>query len=326
MASQSFATGKVVLITGCTAGIGKAFTHMIAEKAPRRIILVARNESKANSLKEELEEKFDNIEYRVLIGDLSKPRDAFGVAKTVVDEEEQLDIVISNAGIWKTAKTEDGSRRHVQEDGLEIHFATNYLSMVILCKVLKPLLERSESARIVVTGSFTGWSIMKGKVRQDNLQGEKKHTRTTVNDIVYAQSKLLQSMWAKKFATTLADNVVINVFDPGMVATNIEKIEVYKKLGFLFTIAKKLIGAREPNEGAAPGLWLASDVSEAGTINGHYIDWKVSGTPKYHKPVELGYYPNYKMKASQSTLNEEELDFVWDYTEKIFTELEEKYC
>merc|ERR1712176_1712513 len=133
-------------------------------------------------------------------------------------------------------------------------------------------------------------------------------------------------MWAKKFATTLADNVVINVFDPGMVATDIEAIERFKKFGFIFSIAKKLMGIREPSEGAEPGFWLASDVGTAGTINGRYIDWKVTGTPKYHKPVELGYYPNYKMTESQSTLNEDELDFVWDYTEKIFTELEEKYC
>eukprot|EP00973_Karenia_brevis_P070536 9804592-Karenia_brevis.AAC.1 len=87
-----------------------------------------------------------------------------------------------------------------QQPRLEQHFMTNYLSMVILCKALKPLLEQSAPSRIVITGSFTHMDIVKGKANLDNLQfedGKVSSGPAVYNDLAYAQSKLLQYMWAK---------------------------------------------------------------------------------------------------------------------------------
>merc|ERR1712226_1012289 len=90
---------------------------------------------------------------------------------------------------------------------LETHFMTNYLSMCSLIKALQPLMEESATtgpSRIVVTGSFTSVSIAKGRVDLDNLQMQKTDKGANhvgvPNDMAYAQSKLLQYMWCKKFA------------------------------------------------------------------------------------------------------------------------------
>jgi len=49
--------GKVALITGATGGLGKEFTKIHAQKGGD-LVLVGRNQSKLDSLKEEIEKEY----------------------------------------------------------------------------------------------------------------------------------------------------------------------------------------------------------------------------------------------------------------------------
>merc|ERR1719409_2281828 len=117
---------------------------------------------------------------------------------------------------------------------LEQHFMTNYLSMVVLIKALQPLLEQSAPSRIVITGSFTHIDIAKGKANLDNLQYEDDKVSSgkgmPPNDLAYAQSKLLQYMWAKKFASKVGSDVAVMVYDPGQCETNNDVYKVMKSM------------------------------------------------------------------------------------------------
>ena len=64
--------GKVVLLTGATAGIGKEAAKQLAEQGAE-LICVGRNPSKTEALVAELRSATGNDAIGFLIGDLSRP-------------------------------------------------------------------------------------------------------------------------------------------------------------------------------------------------------------------------------------------------------------
>lgn len=70
------------------------------------------------------------------------------LAEAIQRDHSHLDVLINNAGIGV------GSRgRSVSKDGYELRFAVNYLSGFLLTRLLLPLLQKSQSARIVNVAS-----------------------------------------------------------------------------------------------------------------------------------------------------------------------------
>lgn len=313
--SDSYVKGKYCLVTGCTSGIGMAATKLLAEQKPAGIYLAVRSQSKGEALKKELAEL--GVMSEILLGDVSTTAGCLAVAKAMKGTGKPLDVLMSNAGIWNASR-EAAVKPQMSKDGFEAHFATNYMSMVLLLTELKPLIDKSKT-RVVVTGSFTSFTIAKGIVDFDNLQGEKKTTASMPNDVLYAQSKLLQYMWARKFATTVSSGASIVVFDPGACVTNVEIYDFVKKnMACLFPVMKKMMGMREPVGGAQVGMW-AMDSPEAGpSINGMAVDWGTYGAPKKVDPVTLssGIFPTYK-KSAPSLVDEAQVEKLWALTEEL---------
>ncbi|TAL65092.1 MAG: SDR family oxidoreductase [Bacteroidetes bacterium] len=87
---------KTALITGASNGIGYELANVHAEKGDN-LVLIARNKSKLDEMKKDLEEKY-KIKVCTIGKDLSQP----GAAKDVYDEIKQrninVDYLINNAG------------------------------------------------------------------------------------------------------------------------------------------------------------------------------------------------------------------------------------
>jgi short-subunit dehydrogenase len=84
----------VALITGASAGIGAAYANQLAAKGTD-LVLVARSESRLNSIAKELIEQH-NIKVEVLVADLSDRSQLDKVAARAAKED--IDLVINNAG------------------------------------------------------------------------------------------------------------------------------------------------------------------------------------------------------------------------------------
>ncbi|GIO31329.1 MULTISPECIES: SDR family NAD(P)-dependent oxidoreductase [Paenibacillus] len=89
--------GKTALITGASSGIGKAFAHEIAGRG-MNLVLVARSEDKLLRLAEDLKQNH-HIQVEVVVADLSKEESAQEVYDTVKRNQQQVDLLINNAGI-----------------------------------------------------------------------------------------------------------------------------------------------------------------------------------------------------------------------------------
>ena len=82
-----------ILITGASSGIGKDMSRELCEKG-NELILVARDEKKLNSVKQELINLGGNVE--TISIDLSNIDNCKEIHKRVRD----VDILINNARIW----------------------------------------------------------------------------------------------------------------------------------------------------------------------------------------------------------------------------------
>ena len=132
---------------------------------------------------------------------------------------------------------------------------------------------------------------------------------------MYAQSKLLQHMWAKKLATQLQNGVVVAVFDPGLVGTNLENLARAKRsLGCCWPCVQYALGIRTPDNGAAPGVYCSTSPDLIGN-SGQFVTWGVASTTA-RRPCKMEYYPNYKTTAP-STNDPQQLDRLWAYSEEL---------
>lgn len=68
-------------------------------------------------------------------------------ANEILAEETRIDILVNNAGIM-------GHVEHKTKEGLEMHFAVNYLGHFLLTLLLLPKLRQSENAKIINVSSL----------------------------------------------------------------------------------------------------------------------------------------------------------------------------
>ncbi|MCB4797721.1 SDR family NAD(P)-dependent oxidoreductase [Neotamlana laminarinivorans] len=186
---------KTILITGSTDGIGK-LTALKLAKEGHEIYLHGRSEDKLNAVINELKEASNNKNIKGFIADFSDLNAVKQMAEQIINDVEKLDVLINNAGIFKTATNKT-------KDGLDIRMAVNYLAPYILTENIISVLEKGTNTRVVNLSSAAQSTVQKGVLSGD----------ATVNaSESYAQSKLALTMWSFIFAkqhqniTTIAVN------------------------------------------------------------------------------------------------------------------------
>eukprot|EP00811_Abedinium_folium_P033290 NODE_6264_length_1687_cov_5.757692.p1 GENE.NODE_6264_length_1687_cov_5.757692~~NODE_6264_length_1687_cov_5.757692.p1 ORF type:complete len:472 (-),score=154.97 NODE_6264_length_1687_cov_5.757692:272-1489(-) len=306
------------MITGCTAGVGEQLVYQLLALRPRKVLLVCRDRARGQRVQEAVTSQ--GIMSQLLFANLEKPKEVLAVAREVLTSGEPLHLLVSNVGVWRALSSE----RRLQEDGLEEHFATNFLAMVLLCTELRPLLERCSPSRIVITGCFLAWMLTKGVIDFDNLQGERRTSGSNgPQSVAFAQSKLLQCVWAKQFAPRLRGCALL-VFDPGMVETELEAYRFLQaKLRRCYSCTLRCLRTRRPDIGARPGLWCCDAPEAAASKEGRYVDWGTFGRPRPHLPCELGFFPSFNKHAPAA--EEEQARQLYDSTEQLCVSLVAKY-
>jgi NAD(P)-dependent dehydrogenase (short-subunit alcohol dehydrogenase family) len=300
--------GKVVLITGCTNGIGlAAFEELLSMQTyiPQKLILLNRNKERSDALAEQVRNK--GMEVSTYIADLSKPKEVLDVITNILESEPVIDIALLNAGAWSCISE---TERFVQEDGYEFHYAVNYLQCVLLAQGLATRMSESARAssgesRIVVQGSFTSFDLSKGVLDFEILKGKDGiHTAPGApamfaNSFTYSQSKLAQHIWVKAKGCDqeggIAPGVTINIVCPGAVTTNVEVVRLMKvKMGCLFNcIAKRLMGQRSPDVGCKTLLCAGGSKVYKG-LNGTHLTFATNGRPVFYAPCDGEWFPQSK--------------------------------
>jgi NAD(P)-dependent dehydrogenase (short-subunit alcohol dehydrogenase family) len=197
--------GKTVVVTGGTSGIGEVAAIVLA-KMGARIILVARDKTRADETLARLRDSAPGIAHSVHFADLLRLAEMKRVAAQIADQESRIDVLINNAGALFAT-------RRLTEDGLERTFALNHMAYFVVTEGLRERLVASGPARIVNTAS----AAHQGAVLDfDDLQSAERFGALKA----YSRLKLCNILFTRELARRLqGTSVNANCLHPGFVAT-----------------------------------------------------------------------------------------------------------
>ena len=246
---MSDASGRTVVLSGATSGIGKAAARALAAGGAR-LTLVGRNEALLAELSAELGEATDWV-----VADLASLEQTRRAAAEIRERHDSLDVLINNAGGFF-------HRRDLNPEGLELSLALNHLSPFVLTAELLPLLraaaeqDRAFGARIVNVAS----SAHRSGVQWDDLASERRYRMMRA----YGQAKALLVMTTNELARRLdGSGVTANSVHPGVVRTGIARKSGSRLLGVGFDLAARWV-LMSPERGASYVLRLATSDELAG--------------------------------------------------------------
>ncbi len=143
-------SGKTVLITGATSGIGRATAMLFAQNG-HRLILTGRRSEKLNQLCEEIQQKFQTSTLPLLfdIRDVEAVHQAVG---SLPEEWQSVDILINNAGKAKgLAPVQEGKLAHWEE-----MIDTNLKGLLYITREIARGMVQRKSGHIINISSIAG--------------------------------------------------------------------------------------------------------------------------------------------------------------------------
>ena len=154
-------TGKTVLITGGTGGIGRAAAVGLAALGAR-VGITGRDRAVPRRPPPRSSGESGNPAVDVFVADLSSQAEVRRLAGEVLATYPRLDVLVNNVGgFW--------AHRHVTADGLEHTFALNHLAPFLLTNLLLDRFIASAPARVVTVSSGAQCD---GPIDFDDLMGE----------------------------------------------------------------------------------------------------------------------------------------------------------
>jgi Tropinone reductase 1 len=142
--------GQLALVTGGTAGIGRAIARELLGFGAR-VLVAARDADGLDATRMELEEAFPDGEIRTCVADVSDDEQRRELLDWVEDIGDGLNILVNNAGGNITKAANDYT-----EDEWRGIFETNLFSAFELSRLAYPLLVKHAASAIVNVGSVSG--------------------------------------------------------------------------------------------------------------------------------------------------------------------------
>ena len=200
-------SGKEVIVTGASAGIGVETARALA-KAGARVVIGARNLEKAEEVAKDIREstKNPNIEVEKLeLGSLANVNEFL---KRYLEKKRPLHILINNAGVYENVKS-------YTVDGFETDFGTNHVGHFALTLGLIPALlegykQSGKKSRVVNVASIA--HRLSDIVYEDiNFKNREFNLR-----LAYGQSKTANMLFSVAFNHFYSDKgIVSNSLMPG---------------------------------------------------------------------------------------------------------------
>jgi len=245
--------GKVALITGAGAGIGRAIALRFAKEGAKVMVAdcnrspYAGGEATVKMLKDE------GGEASFVFADVSKAADAENMVKATIEAYGKIDILVNNAGIWMCKPMTE-----VSEEEWDTLMSINMKGVFLVSKCVIPEMAARGGGVIINLSSTAGYV------------GAALAT-------AYCASKGGVLLLTKAMAAELRPlNIRVNALNPGIIDDGMgqQLLKEYEAYGLAFGIpnlADRIIEMQgrlgTPEDVANAALFLASD--EAAFITGH---------------------------------------------------------
>jgi dehydrogenase/reductase SDR family protein 12 len=250
-------SGKTVLVTGATSGLGLAACEGFA-RLGADVILGARDPERGERARARVAEHADGGETRLELCDLAQLSSVRELAERMNATAGRLDVLVHNAGVMPDERT-------VTDDGIELTFAVDVVAPFLLTQLLVPKLADATGTggpSRVVTVSSGGMYAQ--KLASDDLQ----YTQGDFNGTTaYARAKraevVLNELWAERLR---GQGVVCHSMHPGWADTP----GVSSSLPGFYKLTKRLL--RTPAQGVDTVVWLGAADEPAHSTGGFWHD------------------------------------------------------
>jgi NAD(P)-dependent dehydrogenase (short-subunit alcohol dehydrogenase family) len=301
---------RTVLITGASAGIGRATLRALASRSAR-VVMLARDVSKAKQVVAQLRADFPEAgEVEVVECDLSSLSSVSAAASEVLRRVKKLHVLICNAGVGYIPY-------HLTVDGHEEALAVNHLAHFLLFSRLLPVLIAASSpafqSRVVSVASD-------GHLASDVDLSDPSFTagRQYLRPVAYGQSKTANILFAVELERRYAEQGVRGwAVNPGpSVTPGLQKLlkddenkAIMQAMGVYDAegrcVAPLQCGSEE--QGAANLVWTALSPELEGK-GGQYVEQLQLAKPAVPGEYFRGYAP-YAVDSKKAA-------HLWDWSEK----------
>ena len=229
-------TGKAILITGGSRGIGRAAAVLMAKAGADIVFDYHKNKTAADEVVAEV--KSLGRRAIALPGNIAEDGHCKRLVETVSKEFGKIDVLVNNAGVWTYAPI-DEMKEEVYRETIDI----NLSGLIYTTRYAVRHMKKQRHGRIINISSTAG------------QRGEAFHSH-------YAATKGAIISLTKSWASELAPFIQVNCVAPGWVDTDMSAGPLsdpgdYKKIVSLIPLQR--VGTAE--EIAGPILFLASDLS-----------------------------------------------------------------
>jgi NAD(P)-dependent dehydrogenase (short-subunit alcohol dehydrogenase family) len=246
--SDQTMTGRTVLVTGASDGIGAEAARVLAAEGAT-VHVTGRSADKLRPVAEA-------VGTEPFIADFSRFDDVRRLADQVGERVETLDVLMNNAGgtFAPSKKTHDGH---------EPNFQVNHLAPFLLTHLLRSKLAAAGSSLVVNTSSIGN---LMGKIVLDDLDYEH---RRAIEFRAYGTGKLMNIVFTRGITQRWSEDGVVSVaVHPGPVGSSFGRDSWF--VGLLYRSPLKRLATISVPDGAAPLIALAERGPDP-EINGRYF-------------------------------------------------------
>ncbi|KAG8214988.1 hypothetical protein J3R82DRAFT_8391 [Butyriboletus roseoflavus] len=272
-------TGKVIIVTGASTGIGKETAKALLAHGAR-VYIAARNQTQAEETIRQLKQDTGN-EAIYLNLDLANLKAVKTAAEEFLRKETQLHVLFNNAGVMAPPA------ERLTADGYDLQFGTNVLGHYYFTKLLLPTMiatakTTSDGKTRIVTTSSTGHLF--GHLDFDTFKDSPKRRKRNTN-LLYCQSKFGNVVVALELARRYGDQGIVSTsLNPGNIKSDLQR----HLPQFVQTMMNHTV-LYDVSFGALTQLY-AGTMPEAAAHNGKYlVPWARVGRPlEETQNLELG--------------------------------------
>lgn len=227
---------QVAIVTGATAGIGRAIAQKYVEQGAK-VAVLGTNVERGNAVVQELE-KISPGSAAFFPVNVANTQEVAEVIKKILEKFGKVDILVNNAGI-----TRDQLLMKMTEEDWDNVLEVNVKSCYNFCQALVRTMMKARKGKIINISSVIGLIGNAGQVN-------------------YAASKAAMIGFSKALAKELAPrNICVNCIAPGFIETSMtHAMTDDQKKATLDMIPFKRMGAPEDIANAA--LFIASPLSD----------------------------------------------------------------
>jgi len=184
---------KVVIITGASSGIGEATAVMLAERGAK-VVLGARGVNRLEALARRIEATGGEVTYAQT--DVRRREDLTSLVKLALDRYDQLDVLISNAGIMPVSPLDD-----LRVEDWENMIDINIKGVLYGIAAALPVFRKQGFGHFVNTASTAGH-------------------KTVPNQSVYSATKCAVRAISEGLRMEAGEKLRVTIISPGFVNTN----------------------------------------------------------------------------------------------------------